>query len=167
MSGRTYNHETNIIRMLNFYTFTHFYCTTESEREQELRGVEQQRLRSTGAASSPEETPLSQGREQQLRFAGAAGERYPMSKRFCAVSGLSSSLRLRSPPHRNHVPWSYSQPRITAPVTSAFSIRCHSPCPAVTQAGCGAAIHGSPQAQCTPFSDGSFLSLRSVHFCLI
>ena len=47
--------------MLNFYTFTHFYCTTESEREQELRGREEQRLHSTGAVSGLEEIPYVQG----------------------------------------------------------------------------------------------------------
>ena len=60
MAG-AYNHETNIIHMLNFYTFTHFYCTTESEREQELRGREEQRLHSTGAVSGLEEIPYVQG----------------------------------------------------------------------------------------------------------
>ena len=43
--------------MLNFYTFTHFYCTTESEREQELRGAEEQRMHSTGAARPGGDTP--------------------------------------------------------------------------------------------------------------
>ena len=56
------------------------YCTTESEREQELRGREEQRLRGTGAVSGLEETPYVQGKEQQLYFAGAAVKRYPTSK---------------------------------------------------------------------------------------
>ena len=59
--------------MLSFYTFTHFYHTAESEREQELRGREEQRLQGTGVVSSLEEIPYIQGKEQQLCFAREPG----------------------------------------------------------------------------------------------
>lgn len=74
MSGRTYNHETNIIHMLNFYTCTHFYCTTEREGA----GIER-----CGRAADAQ------------HWSGKAGRRHPLAK------GGSSGYALLEQPGRD------------------------------------------------------------------